>query len=223
MTHLPETAQARLLKGARTQALAAGQTLFLQDEPSTALFILLEGWIKLYRLAPSGNEAVVDTLAAGQSFGEPAALCDQPRQASAAAICPARLLRIEAGHLRGLLHSDPGLAVSMLAPALMQLQQLAIHVEELKARTTVQRAAEFLLALAAEAGGEPEVTLPYSKALIAGRLGMKPETLSRAFARLRQHGVRVEATTARIEDVERLQALVAAEIACAREAGGRRT
>ena len=53
------------------------------------------------------------------------------------------------------------------------------------------------------------VALPYNKALIAGRLGIKPETLSRAFARLRDHGVRIEAAMAHIEDVDRLRELVA--------------
>ena len=49
----------------------------------------------------------------------------------------------------------------------------------------------------------------YSKALIARQLGMKPETLSRAFARLRDHGVQITATTAHIEDVAHLRHMVA--------------
>ncbi|RMF37216.1 MAG: Crp/Fnr family transcriptional regulator, partial [Alphaproteobacteria bacterium] len=48
----------------------------------------------------------------------------------------------------------------------------------------------------------------YDKALIAGRLGMKPESLSRAFAKLRQKGVIVDREHAAIEEVARLRALV---------------
>ena len=73
----------------------------------------------------------------------------------------------------------------------------------------MQRVAEFLLDLSAGREGEVSVALPYNKALIAGRLGIKPETLSRAFARLRDHGVRIEAAMAHIEDVDRLRELVA--------------
>ena len=72
----------------------------------------------------------------------------------------------------------------------------------------MQRVAEFLLDLAA-GDGACTVALPYNKTLIAGRLGMKPESLSRAFARLRDHGVRIEAAMAHIEDVDRLRELVA--------------
>lgn len=215
LASLPQTSEARLLEGAWVQSAPAGQIIFQQDEPAEALFIVLEGWVKLYRMAPSGAEAVVATLCDGQSFGEAAALCGQPYLMSAEAIAPARLLRLDAGHVRRLLRSDPVLATSMLAPAFVHLEQLVTHIEELKARTGVQRVAEFLLTL--EAGPEGErsgaVALPYSKALIAGQLGMKPETLSRAFARLREHGVQTDAAGVHIEDVGRLRDLVAEEMA----------
>ena len=41
--------------GARVQDLGAGQILFLQEEPADALFIVLGGWIKLYRTAANGS------------------------------------------------------------------------------------------------------------------------------------------------------------------------
>ena len=50
------------------------------------------------------------------------------------------------------------------------------------------------------------VGLPYEKALIAARLGMKPESFSRAMARLRGLGVYVEGEQVAISDVERLAA-----------------
>ena len=215
LASLSESSETRLLEGARAQNAQAGQIIIQQDEPAEALFIVLEGWVKLYRMAPSGTEAVVATLRDGQSFGETSALCQQSYLTSAAAISPARLLRLDAGHVHRLLHSEPVLATSMLTPAFVHLEQLVIHIEELKARTGVQRVAEFLLTLEARSEGEcaEAVALPYSKALIAGQLGMKPETLSRAFARLREHGVQTDATGVRIENADRLRDLVAEEVA----------
>jgi len=87
------------------------------------------------------------------------------------------------------------------------MSHLAIHVGDLKAQTDLQRAAEFLLTLAPGGGGECWVALPCSKALIAGQLGKKPKTLSRAFARLREHGVQIAATVAHIEEIDRLGVL----------------
>nr|HMQ57545.1 hypothetical protein [Rhizobiaceae bacterium] len=45
------------------------------------------------------------------------------------------------------------------------------------------------------------VALPFDKALLAGKLGIKPESLSRAFNRLKSCGVRIERDMAVIADV----------------------
>lgn len=206
---LPEPQRARVLEGAQVQSVETGQTIFLQDDPADALFIVLDGWVKLYRIATSGTEAVVSVMTRGRSFGEAVALRGLPYPVSAEAITPARLLRLDAARLRHLLQSDPAMATSMLAAVFVHLQHLVGQIEGLKARSGVQRVAEFLLDLSAGREGEVSVALPYNKALIAGRLGIKPETLSRAFARLRDHGVRIEAAMAHIEDVDRLRELVA--------------
>lgn len=71
---------------------------------------------------------------------------------SAESITPARLLRIDAARLRHLLQTDPMMATSMLAATYVHLQQLVEQVEHLKARSGVQRVAEFLLDLATCAG-----------------------------------------------------------------------
>jgi hypothetical protein len=44
--------------------------------------------------------------------------------------------------------------------------------------------------------------------LIAGRLGLKPESLSRAFARLKDQGVTIRQNVARIDDVATLRIYV---------------
>jgi hypothetical protein len=65
--------------------------------------------------------------------------------------------------------------------------------------------AEFLCSLSNSKSGSCTISLPYDKALIAGRLGMQPESLSRSFARLKAIGVTVEQNQAFVEDVERLR------------------
>jgi CRP-like cAMP-binding protein len=83
------------------------------------------------------------------------------------------------------------------------------HVEQLKAQSGVQRVAEFLVSLTTVDHGHYEISLPYDKVLIAARLGLKPESLSRAFAKLRSVGVAVHAAHVEINDVARLRQLAA--------------
>ena len=49
------------------------------------------------------------------------------------------------------------------------------------------------------------VTLPVSKRVLAGRLAMAPENLSRAFAALRDHGVVVHGTSVTLGNIRGLE------------------
>ena len=209
LSGLPPELRARVLASAQTRRVDTGETIFIQGEPASSVYVVIDGWIKLYRMAPSGTEAVVSILTRGRSFGEAVALRETPYPVSAEAITDATLLRIDATQLRQQMRDDPQLAIAMLAATYVHLQQLVHQVEQLKARSGVQRVAEFLANLATCTEGACTVVLPYNKALIAGRLGMKPESLSRAFARLRDHGVRMEASTAHIDDLGALRELAA--------------
>ncbi|MEZ5722608.1 MAG: helix-turn-helix domain-containing protein [Paracoccaceae bacterium] len=93
----------------------------------------------------------------------------------------------------------------MLTATYAHLHNFVAQIEQLKARTGPQRVAEFLLELTQSPVGSCSVELPYDKVLIAGRLGMKPESLSRAFTKLREQGVRIQQNSAEIDDVEGLR------------------
>lgn len=205
--NLPESLQDRLLEQAQLQILRPDDVAFVQDELPEALFIVLEGWMKLCRTGSSGPETVISTVSSGGSLGEASVLQGVPSLVTTKAITPARLLRMEAADLRKMMKKEPAIAASMLNAALDQLQQLVLQIEDLKARSGVQRLALFLLGRLEDSKDQREVALPYSKALLAGQLGMEPETLSRAFARLRAHGVRVEATAVHVEDCALLHRL----------------
>ncbi|MBV0891448.1 Crp/Fnr family transcriptional regulator [Paracoccus sp. Z118] len=209
LSGLPPEMQQRILSGAQIARFTSGATVFVQGDEAAAVYIVADGWVKLYRVAPSGAEAVVSVMTRGRSFGEAVALRGAPYPVSAEAITDAVLVRIDGARLRQQMHENPALATAILAGTFVHLQSLVAQVEQLKARSGVQRVAEFLADLALCREGACEVLMPYNKALIAGRLGMKPESLSRAFNRLRSYGVRMEANVAHIEDVGKLRALAA--------------
>jgi CRP-like cAMP-binding protein len=200
-----------LLGDATVRICAAETMLFVQGDEADAFFIILDGWVKLFRSTLLGEEAVIGVLTAGQTFGEAPALVGARFPVSAQAVTAACLLRVPAASLRGRMQADPGICIAMLASTLQHLHLLVEQIEQLKAQTGAQRIAEFLLSLApAGRGGPAVVALPYDKSLLAGRLGMKPESLSRAFGRLRAHGVTVDQSRVTIADPTRLRHLAQA-------------
>ncbi|WP_212524090.1 Crp/Fnr family transcriptional regulator [Actibacterium sp. MT2.3-13A] len=202
---LPDDISDGMLDAAHRMEAGRGDTLFLQGEPASAIHIVLEGWVKLYRISPNGSEAVVSVFTRGESFGEAAALRALPYPVSAEAVTDCQLLRIPAGALVSVMKERPEICLSILGSTFQHLHSLVNQLEQIKGQTGAQRVAEFLLELSDRKAGGCTVTLPYDKMLIAGRLGMKPESLSRTFSKLRALGVRIAGNCAVIEDVARLR------------------
>jgi CRP-like cAMP-binding protein len=84
------------------------------------------------------------------------------------------------------------------------IARLVGEIESLKSQNADQRLASFILSLCPPGEDRCRFRLPYDKRLIAARLGVKQETLSRAFAKLRAHGVRTETRNVHVESVSHL-------------------
>ncbi len=201
---LPEQHVDTLLSQAIWREYDRGETIFLQEETAQAVHVVLAGWIKLFRMSPSGAEAVVSVFTKGESFGEAVALRNMPYPVSAEAVSRCQVMHIPIPVLISLMKEDPEIGISILAATFTHLHSLVAQLEQLKAQTGAQRVAKFLLGLCDRDSGACEVVLPYDKMLIAGRLGMKPESLSRAFSRLKATGVIIDRNHARISDVTSL-------------------
>lgn len=208
LSHLPDDLADTLLERTVANSHDRGSTIFLQGEPAEYVYIVLQGWVKLFRISPNGAEAVVGVFTRGRSFGEAVAFRQDVYPVNAEAVTDCRLLQLRAAILLDMMNSRPELCTAMLASTFRHLQSLVNQVEQLKAQTGAQRVAEFLLELCPVEEGACAVTLPYDKILIAGRLGMKPESLSRAFQRLRDTGVMVKQNHAAIADVSKLREYV---------------
>jgi CRP-like cAMP-binding protein len=200
----PDT-RARLIAPSTIVTLKHGHPLFRQGDPATAFFIVVEGWIKLYRINIAGEEAIIHVLTRGESFAEAVAFTGSRYPATAEAVSNSRVVRIPAEHVVRCIREMPDIALAMIASTSQHLHLLVQQVEQLKAQSGIQRVAEFLAALCPAETGPHTIALPYDKALIAGRLGLKPESLSRAFAKLRSVGVEVRAAHVVVKDISRLR------------------
>ena len=190
------------------RAYEKGTMLFHQGEPASAFFIILDGWVKIYRTTTDGLEVVLHVFKRGESFAEAAMFLGGRYPASAETVAPSRLLKIDGEGFRARIRERPELAMSMLASASYQLKMLVEQIEQIKVRSAPQRIADFLIRITPAREGSAVVELPFEKSLLANRLGMKPESFSRALRRLRSYGVTVDREIVEIADVGRLLSLV---------------
>lgn len=202
---LPGDLADAILQRATTKTCQRGETIFVQGDSAQNFYVVLDGWVKLFRITPTGAEAVVGVFTKGRSFGEAVAFDGTPYPVSAEAVTEARLLALRASILSNMMRERPEIALAIVSSTFRHLQGLVAQVEQLKAHTGAQRVAEFLLELCPCGEGACELTLPYDKTLIAGRLGMQPPSLSRAFNKLEEIGVTIRQNRAIIADVGRLK------------------
>ncbi len=204
----PETIS-HIIAPAKALALRPHDILVRQDDPATAFFIIISGFLKLSRGNPAGEEAVLEIMTTGNSFAEAVAFTGNRYLATAEAVTDMRIARIPADHIVRSIREQPEIALSMVASISQHMHYLVQQVEQLKAQSGVQRVAEFLASQTQVQRGHCAFALPYDKMLIARQLGLMPESLSRAFARLRGIGVTINASQVVIHDIARLRALAA--------------
>ncbi len=201
-----------LLADATVRHHPRGTLLFAQEEKADRFFVMLEGWVKLSRETLDGHESVIGLFGKGESFAEAAMFENETFPVDATTIEECRLLVIPAGSFRRRLHDRPELMFKLLGSMSRHMRRLVQQIEQLTARTSAQRVASFLGGLASGVPPPIRLRLPVDKILIAGRLGMQPETFSRAIARLRDHGVTVNGNEVTIADLRRLQQMAEGEV-----------
>ena len=201
---LPKDSVMSLISKGSMKHATRGASLYLQGEAAHSLYIVLEGWVKLYRMSPCGSEAVVAVLTQEDCFGEASAIAEQEFPTGAEAVTDVHLLQFDGHDIRLAIEKDVAMCRSLLGATIGGNRALVHQLEQLKSHTGAQRIADFLLGLCNKEQGSCTVVLPYDKVLIAGWLGLKPESLSRAFKRLQPYGVTIMKNRATIKSVERL-------------------
>ena len=103
-----------LILRARVVALQAGQVLFRQGEPSSSLYVVVDGAVT--PIAEGDARRKLAVLERGDFVGEIGLLTQQPRNATVAALVDSKLIAIDRGVLFPLMRQEPKLALGILRP-----------------------------------------------------------------------------------------------------------
>jgi CRP/FNR family transcriptional regulator, dissimilatory nitrate respiration regulator len=183
-----------LIKQCWVMSAPRGTTIVQRDARLPGVFGLAYGSVKLSLRGQDGEERVLQLVSAGQTFGEAKSLLGRPGHDEVIALADSKLVVIPAAAIFVLMDRDPRFArVVALLLAERALEMLA-EVESAMQRGA-QRLASYLGALAeypegnGDGNGSTVVRLPVSKTLVAARLGVKKETLSRLLRQFAAGGV----------------------------------
>ena len=182
-----------LLSESEVRPFSKGKLLILEGEPANRLYVILQGWVKVFNGNESGDEAILQMLTAGDTLLETAILLNSISPISAQTVEDAVVLSFPAPLIRKFIKNNNVFALSMLNRLSLHSQGLVRKLESSRLKTATERVGWFLLSSYLEQDQKVGfVELPYDKASIASFLDMRPETFSRALKSLRSEGFEIQ-------------------------------
>ena len=187
--------------------IASGQLLFGQGDPVDAFYWVGEGLVRLFRSSPQGDEKVIELIGPGRFFAEAALFMGGRFPVNAAAQTNSRLVAIDGATFKAWLAQDASRCFRLLAGMSARLHKLVNEIDSLTLMKGTDRLLQYLLDHSdPDDNGQVVVELEAPKQVIASRIGVKPETLSRLLHKLSDLGyVEVKDNRILIKDEDKLR------------------
>ncbi|HTH15940.1 MAG TPA: cyclic nucleotide-binding domain-containing protein [Magnetospirillum sp.] len=194
-----------LVAGAELVTVPHEHVLYEQGQKVEHFFVVMDGHVEL-SVETEGRRAVVEVARKGMVLGDAALFGGGHFLMNGRVLTAATVLAVPATSFLDKLASRFDIITHMLSSLSFRLRMLVRQIAELKLKTTAQRLGSFLLSMAEAEEGRVALRFPYDKRLVADELGMKPESLSRALAKLAKVGVdSLPDNSVVIADIERLR------------------
>ncbi len=205
---LDDVQQSQILSTMRMLELQEGKRLFEFGQPAQRFYMLYQGQIKLFRVSIGGSEKVIDIINPGMLFAEAVMFMQQGHYpVSAEALMPSRVCAFDNQTLRNLLRGSTDACFAMLGEMSIRLHMMLNDIEQLSLQNATFRVVRYLVErLPKQKGKEAIISLSAPKNIIASRLSIQPETLSRIFHTLTRKGIiSIQGSVIRIHDPARLR------------------
>jgi len=164
--------------------------IFSQGDPSDAVFYIQKGRVKLTTLSKHGKEAVIAILGARDFLGEACLMGQLVRVASATAIVPSAVLRIEKGEMLRVLQKERALSGFFISYLLSRNLRIEEDLVDQLFNSTERRLARTLLLLARYGKeGNPETVVPeINQETLAEMIGVTRERVNFFMNKFRKLG-----------------------------------
>jgi CRP/FNR family transcriptional regulator len=187
-----DEAVAELARGARVTEVQRGSSLAVEGDPAEEFGVMVSGKARVFYLGADGRQITFETLGTGDPLAAVASLAGGRYPAQVEASTPATVAFVRSEALFALLENEPQVARTLIADLASRVVSFTSVVQTL-ALDVPSRVARYLFQRALKAGRPTsqglEFDLGMKKGELAMALGTVPETLSRAFGKLKDDGI----------------------------------
>jgi CRP-like cAMP-binding protein len=197
----------RLLQTTHVMHLDEGQLLFACMQEARHFYLVRSGSVRLYLSAPDGSEKVLHLVNPGETFAEAITFMDGQRYpVNASALSKSEIIAISNVTFREILRDSTDTCFRLMADMSTWLKKQLNEIDALTLQNATLRFTNFLLHQVPPGQlHDVEVELIAPKNVIASRLSIQPESLSRILRNMQQSGlISVNSNTILIKDVEAL-------------------
>lgn len=187
---LPEQQLMRLVAQHKRLSIPEGQTIAMVGDDIPGIYLVTQGWIKLYHMTQDGQEAITALKSIGDSVGHSILSGKSTFPYTIDALDEVKAILLPKEVIWDQL--DAGRTTAQVWFTMMEEdhQRLALQLEHLSVMTAKEKIGCFFLSLCHQSLDKPQtVSLPTNKGIIARFLGMEPETFSRSLGALASLGV----------------------------------
>lgn len=195
--------------GALPRRVTNGTTLVRQGEPTTAVYVVIRGAIRLSAVLLSGREVVLGIVGGGEIFGEVAVLDDPTSPVDARAIATTDVLPLPLPALEAVFARRPVTATQVVRMLADRLRRTSAALEDALARDVTCRVSRTISDLASRHGAPApdgvRLRLPVTQDEIGKMAGTSRESVNRTIASLSARGlVRTDPAGLVVKDVNAL-------------------
>jgi CRP-like cAMP-binding protein len=176
-----------LLPQVRRVTFSRGETVWNEGDPSTALYVVVEGQLKAYRVGRDGSELILEVVSSGEVTGEPGLFHPSGlRQVSVAAMQATRCLTVPRDALVAFMTKHPPVMLRMLESLSELTVRAAYSFYDVAFDDIRRRVARTLLQLCDEHAEQTafghRICLKLSQATLAAMVAASRENVNRALA-----------------------------------------
>jgi CRP/FNR family transcriptional regulator len=168
------------------------QVIYNQDQPSASVYLVIDGKVKVYRIADDGRAVVVDIYQPDEFFGESALLNSPTRGEQALALENTKLMTWRTSEIEELVLQRPRLAVALLQILVQRSIDFGHRIESFSVDNIERRLARTLVRFAERLGqkaGDGSVEMmPFTHELLSQYVGTSREIVTHHMNHFRRQG-----------------------------------
>lgn len=188
-----------LVEAGFLQRFPPGVELIHENDPADFLYIVVDGLVEMFA-THAGRETTIGFVHPLGTFILAAVLRDQVYLQSARTLEKSRILMIPAESVREAMSRDASFMRAIVGELAMCYRNVIKDLKNQKLRSGAERLANWIVRAEKFQNGSGEIEIKVEKRVLASRLGMTPENLSRAFNTLAPYGIEVKGPIIRVHN-----------------------